>query len=93
MIVSNGFIAANGVPTTKYLNAGRTVREGYLQRDLPAIIASAFVTDGETYRKYVNDIIAQLKISFSDEEFSGWQRTEVSGNLVLTDRDLAFLNS
>ena len=92
-LLSNGFINGSGVPTVKYIEAGRTVREGYLQNTFPTIISAAFVSDQETYRKYVADIIDQLKISFSDHEFSGWVRSESAGNLVLTDRDLAFFNS
>lgn len=92
-LVSNGFINIDGTVTNKYSSAGRTLRESYLQSTLPGIISSAFISDQDTYRKYAADIIDQLKISFSDHEFSGWQRTEVGGNLVLTDRDLAFFNS
>lgn len=92
-LVSGGFINSNGTLTTKYLLAGRTVREGYLQNTIPAIVSTAFSTDQETYRKYSNDIIDQIKIAFSEHEFSGWVRSEVGGNLVLTDRDLAFFNS
>jgi hypothetical protein len=92
-LVSGGFINSNGTLTTKYSLAGRTVRESYLQDTIPAIVSSAFSTDQETYRKYSSDIMDQIKISFSDHEFSGWVRSESAGNLVLTDRDLAFLNS
>lgn len=92
-LVSGGFINSNGTLTDKYSQAGRTVREGYLQNTIPAIVSSAFSTDQETYRKYSSDIMDQIKISFSDHEFSGWVRSESAGNLVLTDRDLAFLNS
>lgn len=88
-----GFISSGGALTDKYPLAGRTVRETYLQQTIPAIISAAFVSDQLTYQKCVNDIIDQIKISFSEHEFSGWQRTESGGNLVLVDRDLAFLNS
>ena len=88
-----GFISSGGALTDKYQLAGRTVRETYLQQTIPAIISAAFVSDQITYQKYANDIIDQIKISFSDRSFSGWQRTESGGNLVLVDRDLAFLNS
>lgn len=92
-LISNGFVNGFGVPTSKYLTAGRAVREGYLQTTFPTIIAAAFVSNSDLYRRCVNDIIEQLKISFSDDEFSGWVRSESAGNLVLTDRDLAFFNS
>jgi len=92
-LVSGGFIESNGSLTNKYLSAGRTIRQQYLQNTIPTILIVAFSTDQDTYRKYSNDIIDQIKISFSDHEFSGWQRTESAGNLVLIDRDLAFLNS
>lgn len=92
-LVSNGFINSSGEMTDKYLLAGRSVREGYLQNTIPTIISAAFGNNQETYRKYEADILDQIKISFSDHEFSGWQRTEVGGTLTLVDRDLAFLNS
>jgi hypothetical protein len=92
-LVSGGFIESNGTLTNKYVSAGRTIRDQYLQNTIPTILIAAFSTDQETYRKYANDIIDQIKISFSDDEFSGWQRSESAGSLVLTDRDLAFLNS
>lgn len=92
-LVANGFISSLGAVLNKYILAGRTVRESYLQDTIPTLVSAAFGNDQETYRKYAADIIDQLKISFSDHEFSGWQRTESGGNLVLTDRDLAFLNS
>lgn len=92
-LISGGFYSAGGVLTDKYQLAGRTVRETYLQQTIPTIISAAFGNDQTTYQKYANDIMDQLKISFSDHEFSGWQRTESAGNLVLVDRDLAFLNS
>lgn len=90
---SNGFISGDGSITDKYLLAGRSIREGYLQNTIPTIISAAFGNDQEIYRKYASDIIDQIKISFSDHEFSGWVRSESGGNLVLTDRDLAFFNS
>lgn len=92
-LVTGGFIESNGTLTSKYSSAGRTIREQYLQNNIPTILIGAFSADQESYRKYANDIIDQIKISFSDHEFSGWQRSESGGNLVLTDRDLAFLNS
>jgi hypothetical protein len=82
-----------GALTIKYINAGRSLREDYLQNSIPALISTAFGNDNITYSKYISDIMDQIKISFSDHEFSGWVRSEVGGNLVLTDRDLAFLNS
>jgi hypothetical protein len=92
-LVSGGFIESGGALTSKYSSATRAIRDEYLQNTIPVILITAFSTDQETYRKYANDIIDQIKISFSDHEFSGWQRTESAGSLVLTDRDLAFLNS
>jgi dienelactone hydrolase len=92
-LLSGGFISAGGDITDKYLLAGRSVREGYLQNTIPAIVSAAFGNDQETYRKYASDIMDQIKIAFSDHEFSGWQRTEVGGTLTLVDRDLAFINS
>lgn len=92
-LISGGFIVSGGALTSKYSSAGRAIREEYLQNTIPTILIAAFSTDQETYRKYANDIMDQIKISFSDHEFSGWQRSESAGSLVLTDRDLAFLNS
>jgi len=92
-LVSGGFIESNGALTSKYSSAGRTIREQYLQNNIPTILISAFGADQDNYRKYANDIIQQISISFSDHQFSGWQRNESAGNLVLTDRDLAFLES
>jgi hypothetical protein len=91
-LVSGGFIVSGGALTSKYSSATRAIRDEYLQNTIPVILITAFSTDQETYRKYANDIIDQIKISFSDSEFSGWQRSESAGSLVLTDRDLAFLN-
>lgn len=92
-LVSGGFIESGGALTSKFTSAGRTIREQYLQNTIPTILSTAFGADQESFRKYANDIIDQLTISFSDHKFSGWQRTESAGNLVLVDRDLAFLNA
>lgn len=92
-LISGGFIVSGGALTSKYSSATRAIRDEYLQNTIPVILITAFSTDQETYRRYANDIMDQIKLSFSDHEFSGWQRSESAGNLVLTDRDLAFLNS
>jgi hypothetical protein len=92
-LISGGFVSAGGAITDKYLLAGRSIRESYLQNSIPTIVSAAFGNDQETYRKYASDIMDQIKISFSDHEFSGWQRTEVGGTLTLVDRDLVFINS
>lgn len=92
-LISGGFFSGGGALTDKYQLADRNLRETYLQQTIPAIVSAAFGNDQATYQKYASDIIDQLKISFSDHEFSGWQRTEDGGSLVLVDRDLAFLNS
>ena len=89
-LYNSGFINNDGTLTTKYSSATRTVRDQYLQADIPTIVSAAFGNDQLTYQKYGNDIMDQIKISFSEHEFSGWVRSESAGNLVLTDRDLAF---
>lgn len=86
-LITGGFINSDGTLTTKYSSAGRAQREIYLQNTLPGIILTAFGNDLTNYRTYITDIIAQLKICFSDHEFSGWQRLEDG---TLTERDLAF---
>ena len=92
-MISGGFFTTGGVLASKYQDAGRALRETYLQQTIPAIISAAFGNDQATYRKFDSDIMGQLKIAFSDHKFIGWQRTESVGTLVLVDRDLAFLNS
>lgn len=92
-LTSGGFIDGSGVPTTKYSSANNSLRETYLQVNISAIVAAAFDAQAEDYRKYLADVIEQIRISFSDEEFSGWQRTVPSSSLVLVDRDLAFLQA
>jgi hypothetical protein len=89
-LYAGGFTNVDGTLTTKYSIATRAVRDQYLQATIPTIVSTAFGNDQDTYRKYANDIMDQIKISFSDHEFSGWQRSESVGSLVLTDRDLAF---
>lgn len=89
-LYAGGFTNVDGTLTTKYSIATRAVRDQYLQATIPTIVSTAFGNDQDTYRKYANDIMDQIKISFSDHEFSGWQRSESAGSLVLTDRDLAF---
>ena len=89
-LYNGGFINNDGTLTSKYSSATRAIRDQYLQADIPTIVSAAFGNDQATYQKYGNDIIDQIKIAFSEHEFSGWQRSESAGNLVLTDRDLAF---
>lgn len=89
-LVTSGFINSNGTMTTKYSSANNATRETYLQQTIPALIATVFGADAENYRKYVGDIIEQIRIAFSDNEFSGIQREDDSG-LLETERDLTFL--
>jgi hypothetical protein len=91
-LVSNGFIVSGGALTSKYSSAGRLTRQQYIQNDIPVLIGTAFGNDTTNYHKYLGDIIDQIKISFSDHEFSGWQRTENAGVVELVERDLAFFN-
>lgn len=92
-LYAGGFINSNGTLTNKYSSAQIAIRDQYLKNTIPAIVSTAFGNDQATYVKYANDIIDQIKIAFSDHEFSGWQRVESGGSLVLTDRDLAFFNA
>lgn len=92
-LYAGGFLNSNGTLTNKYSSAQVAIRDQYLKNSIPAIVSTAFGNDQATYVKYANDIIDQIKISFSDHEFSGWQRSESAGSLVLTDRDLAFFNA
>lgn len=92
-LFNGGFINSNGTLTSKYSSAQLAIRDQYLKNTIPAIVSTAFGNDQATYVKYANDIMDQIKISFSDHEFSGWQRVESGGSLVLTDRDLAFFNA
>jgi hypothetical protein len=92
-LTTNSFIDGSGNILSKYTSAGRTLREQYIKGDIPAIISTAFGNDQATCNKFIADIMDQIKISFSDHEFSGWQRTESAGSLVLVERDLAFFNS
>lgn len=91
-LYSGGFIDVSGDPTIKYINATNKVRRDYIEETIPAIVATAFGADTENYRRYVNDIIDQIQISFSDHTFSGSQRSMSGPTLVLTDRDLAWLS-
>ena len=92
-LLNAAFITSDGLVTNKYINANRDMRENYLQKTIPAIIATAFGADVANYRKYVNDIVEQIKIVFSDHEFSGIVRSVIDGSLELTNSDLAFLGS
>lgn len=89
-LIASGFITSEGVVTTKYSSADKATRQTYMQNTIPAIVATAFGNDVTNYRLYIGDILEQLRISFSDYEFSGWQR-QADG--TLTDRDLAFLQA